>query len=127
MKVKGTIIPLHDKVLVSDMDFGEQRTTSGIFVTSDNGKSSGIHPRWGRVWAVGPEQQDVKVGEWILVEHGRWTRTVEYQTDDGSVIELRMVDNNAILMSSDEKPSDVLIVNSVGAGSNVNFNIPGAT
>lgn len=107
MKVKGTVLPLGDKIFVSDMEFGEQQTASGIFVPADNAKSSGVHPRWGRVWAVGPEQSAVSVGEWILVEHGRWTRTVEYENPDGSITELRMVDNDAILVVSDERPSDV--------------------
>jgi co-chaperonin GroES (HSP10) len=107
MKVQGTLNPLHDKVFVSDMEFGEQKTASGIFIPSDNAKSSGVHPRWGRVFAIGPDQKHVAVGEWVLVEHGRWTRTVEYQTTDGAVIEIRMVDNDAILVAADEKPSDV--------------------
>lgn len=106
-KVVGKIIPLRDNVLVSDMEFGLEKTKSGIIVTSDNGKTQGIHPRWGKVWAVGPEQIDIKVGEWVCVEHGRWTRTVEVETEDG-IIELRMIDNNAVLMTADEKPDDVM-------------------
>jgi co-chaperonin GroES (HSP10) len=128
MKLTGKVTPLHAKVFVSDMEFGIQQTASGIFLHSDDGKSTGIHPRWGRVWAIGPEQVDVKIGEWILVEHGRWTRTFEYENDDGSVTELRMVDNEAILMSADELPEDsVMRMAPVGPGSNANFNIPGAT
>lgn len=107
MKVQGNIVPLRDNVLVSDMDFGMEKTKSGIYLTSDNGKTQGIHPRWGKVWAIGPEQQDIKVGEWVCVEHGRWTRTIEFETDSG-LIELRMVDTNAILMTSDEKPDDIM-------------------
>ena len=103
MKVKGKIVPIKDNVIVSDMDFGMQTTKAGIVLTSDNGKAEGIYPRWGRVWAVGPEQTDVNVGEWILIEHGRWGRTVEFDLDD-SVIELRRVDTKAILASADEKP-----------------------
>lgn len=125
MKVKGTVKPLHDKVFVSEMNFGEEKTASGIVLTSDNGKGQGVHPRWGKVWAVGPTQQDVKVGEWVLVEHGRWTRTVEYEAEDGTVIEVRMIDNDGILAVADEKPSDVMRNVAAGAGSNVNFNIPG--
>lgn len=106
-KVVGKIIPLRDNVLVSDMEFGLEKTKSGIIVTSDNGKTQGIHPRWGKVWAVGPEQIDIKVGEWVCVEHGRWTRTVEVETEDG-IVELRMIDNNAVLMTADEKPDDVM-------------------
>lgn len=126
MKVKGKVVPIKDHVLVSDMDFGMQKTASGIVITSDNGKSSGVKPRWGKVWAIGPDQREVKVGEWICVEHGRWTRTIELEQDDGSILELRRVETNAIMISADEKPSDVDIRGGIGAGSNVNFNIPGA-
>lgn len=106
MKVQGTIKPLRDTIFVTDMEFGEQTSTGGIVVLSSNGKSRGIHPRWGRVWAVGDTQTAIKVGEWILVEHGRWTRTVEIETDD-STVEIRMVDNNAILLSADSRPDDI--------------------
>jgi co-chaperonin GroES (HSP10) len=126
MVTKGKIRPIRDHVIISDMEFGMQKTATGILIHSDNGKSSGVKPRWGRVWAVGPEQTEVKVGEWIMVEHGRWTRTFEVEQDDGSVLELRRVDNSAILMSADERPDDVDIRKTIGAGSNVNFNIPGA-
>lgn len=124
MKVRGTIRPIRDHVLVSDMDFGMQQTKTGIFITSDNGKSSGVKPRWAKVYAIGPEQKDVQIGDWICVEHGRWTRTIELEQDDGSVLELRRVENSAILMSADEKPDDVDIRSGIGPGSNVNFNIP---
>lgn len=81
MAVTGKIIPLKDKILITDMEFGLEQTKSGIILQSDNGKTTGIHPRWGRVWAVGPEQKDVEVGQWICIEHGRWTRTWEIEED----------------------------------------------
>jgi co-chaperonin GroES (HSP10) len=125
--VKGQFQPLHDKVFVCDMEFGDEVTKSGIVLRSDNGKSEGIHPRWGRVWAIGPKQQDVKVGEWILVEHSRWTRTIHWEDEDGEITPIRMVELNAIILVSDEEPEDVIMRSTVvGAGSNVNFNIPGA-
>ena len=104
MKVQGTVRPVSDKILVSDMDFGEQKTSGGIFVASSNGKANGIVPRWARVWAVGPEQRDVSVGEWILIEHGRWTRTIEVETENGDSVEIRLVDNNAVMASADARP-----------------------
>jgi len=125
MKLTGTITPLHDKVIVADMNFGDEQTESGLIIQSTNSKGTGVVPRWARVWAVGPEQQDVKVGEWILIEHARWTRTIEYENEDGSITELRMADLDAIMLAADEKPSGVMISVSHGAGSNVNFNIPG--
>jgi co-chaperonin GroES (HSP10) len=107
MKVTGKIIPLRNNVLISNMEFGMQKSASGILINSNDGKASGIHPRWGKVWAVGPEQTDIAVDDWILVEHGRWTRTIEFETDNGTMVELRMVDTNAILASADEKPEDI--------------------
>ena len=108
MKVTGIIKPLGDRVFVSDMEFGEQKTATGIFIPSANGKSEGISPRWGRVWAIGPDQKDLKIGDWILVEHGRWTRTVEVEQKDGSILEVRMVESSAIMMVTDEQPQDTL-------------------
>lgn len=115
MKVVGKLVPIRDKVLVSDMNFDSQKTLSGIIIPSDNGKVHGIHPRWAKVFAVGNEQKEVKVGEWILLEHGRWTRGIEYELENGEIIELRMVDNAAIMMSADEPPKDAQFAFQVGA------------
>lgn len=107
MALKEKVTPLKDKILVVDMDFGPQKTAGGIYVPSADGKVQGIHPRWGRVWAVGAEQIDVKVGEWVLVEHGRWTRTIEIEDENGNILEARMIDNDAIILASDEKTTDI--------------------
>ena len=73
---------------------------------SDDGKSEGVRHRWGRVWAIGPAQKDVEVGEWILLEHGRWTRGVTVVDEKGDEIVIRRADINAILMVTDEDPGD---------------------
>ena len=126
-KITGIIEPLNDKVFVSDMNFEADVTAGGIVLPSDNAKSTGIHPRWAKVWAIGPTQKDIKVGEWICVQHGRWTRTIEVAADDGSTLELRVVDNDAVMIATDNKPENTIMRSEpVGAGSNVNFNIPGA-
>jgi co-chaperonin GroES (HSP10) len=106
MKVTGKIIPIRDNVLVTDMNFDQRVSKGGIVLPSDDGKSEGVRHRWCRVWAIGPEQQDVKVGEWILVEHGRWTRGVIVELEDGSDITMRRVDLKGILMVTDEEPGD---------------------
>jgi hypothetical protein len=96
---------LRDWVVVNDMKFDERITTSGIVLLNDNGKGTGIRPRWGRVYAVGPNQTDVKAGQWVCVAHGRWTRGVK--VDDGSGEKtLRKIDPKDILLVSDEQPSD---------------------
>jgi co-chaperonin GroES (HSP10) len=107
-KVTGKLKPIRDNILITDMDFGEQKTASGIFIPSDDGKSEGVKSRWGRVWAIGPEQTDVKVGEWILLEHGRWTRGVTIVEEGGTEITIRRADTKAILMVTDEKPNQII-------------------
>jgi co-chaperonin GroES (HSP10) len=97
---------LHDWVLISDMEFGEVTTASGLVIRSDNGKSHGIKPRWGKVYCVGPEQQDVKVGDWILVEHGRWTRAMHIN-DGERELAVHRVDTKCIIGVTDEKPNDL--------------------
>jgi co-chaperonin GroES (HSP10) len=109
--IRGKIKPIRDRVLISDMEFGDEKTQSGIVVLSGNGKSSGIKPRWGRVFAIGPEQEDVKVGEWIYVDHGRWSRGVTIEDETGTEIIIRLVDNKDILLSADTPPEDVLFNN----------------
>jgi co-chaperonin GroES (HSP10) len=113
--VKGTLKPLHNRVLVSDMEFGEQKTATGIIIRSDDGKTEGIKPRWGRVFAKGPENDDdYQIGDWILVEHGRWTRGTQYDNGAPEPITIRMVEAESIMMWSDEKPNDVDIREGIG-------------
>ena len=107
--VKGTPKAFGDNVLVTDMHFGEQVTKSGIIIADDDGTTRGIYPRWARVYDKGPENKDeFKVGDWILIMHGRWTRGVAVETLDGK-IEIRKVDLSSILATSTEKPNGLNI------------------
>jgi len=99
------IQPLGKRVLVSKMRFGEKKTKGGIILLDDDGTEAGIHPRWSQVYAVGPKQEDVKVGQWILVAHGRWSRALKV-VNDNEELEVRMVDENDILIVSDDEPAD---------------------
>ena len=42
-KFKSKVKAIGDKVLVCDMDFGEQKTKGGLIISSDDGKSRGVH------------------------------------------------------------------------------------
>ncbi len=113
---KGKIRALRDRVLVSEMHFGEQKTTSGIIIKNDDGTTRGIYPRWGKVHNKGSENKDeYEIGDWILIEHGRWTRSFTVDEGNGEV-ELRMVDPNCVLMYSKEKPTGVQIGNEYSDG-----------
>jgi|TARA_R110002012_G_scaffold250101_1_gene427749 co-chaperonin GroES (HSP10) len=101
--VENDIKPLKKRVLVSDMHFGERKSKGGIIMMDDDGSEGGIHPRWGKVYAIGDQQEDVKVGEWVMVSHGRWSRGFKVKKN-GVELEVRMIDENDILLVSDEEP-----------------------
>ncbi len=97
------ITPLKKRVLVSDMHFGETKTKGGIILADDDGTQSGIHPRWAKVYAVGKDQVDVEIGQWVMVSHGRWSRALKVKKE-GAELEVRMIDENDILLVSDDEP-----------------------
>jgi co-chaperonin GroES (HSP10) len=99
------LYPLNDNIIVSDMTFDQRITSGGIVLLNDDMKSSGIRPRWAKVYAIGPKQQDVKVGQYILISHGRWTRGIKIDDGEGEKV-IRKVDNNEILLISDEPVYD---------------------
>jgi len=101
--VENDIKPLKKRVLVSDMQFGATKSKGGIILLDDDGTEAGIHPRWAKVYAIGDQQDDVKVGEWVMVAHGRWSRALKVKKD-GNELEVRMIDENDILLVSDEEP-----------------------
>jgi len=104
-----------NRVLVSDMYFGEQTTKSGIILKDDNGTTRGVYPRWGRVYRKGPHNEDpYSEGDWVLVEHGRWTRGIT--VDDGEEREIRMVEAESILGWADERPDGAVLGNEYSDG-----------
>jgi co-chaperonin GroES (HSP10) len=104
---KDQLIALQDTVLVSEMLFDARITTGGIYIPNDNGTGHGIRPRWGKVYAVGPKQTSVKVGQWICVAHGRWTRGLDIEDETGKLT-IRKIDPKDILLISDleDAPND---------------------
>jgi co-chaperonin GroES (HSP10) len=102
---KHQLRALHDHVIVSEMVFDQRITQSGLILLNDNGTTLGIRPRWGQVYAVGPEQKDAQVGQWICVAHGRWTRGLDIEDESGQRT-IRRIDPEDILLISDTMPQD---------------------
>jgi co-chaperonin GroES (HSP10) len=96
-----------DHIIVSEMHFDERISKGGIILPDDDTKSSGIRPRWAKIYGLGPEQDDpqLEIGKWILISHGRWTRGITVETPLGKQT-LRKVDPNDILLVSDEPMED---------------------
>tara|TARA_B100001287_G_scaffold276861_1_gene290254 strand:- start:189 stop:596 length:408 start_codon:yes stop_codon:yes gene_type:complete len=103
-KFKGSLTAIGNRVLVTHMDFGEQRTAGGLIISSDDGQTRGIYPRWGKVYDKGPKNDDpYEIGHWVLIEHGRWTRSVLLEQEEED-LEVRMVEAESILAWSNEQP-----------------------
>lgn len=104
MQVKA----LPGKVLVTDLERGA-RVIGGIIIPDDNGKSEGIRPRWGKVYSIGDGVIDIKEGQWILIENGRWTRMLKVKQEDGTDIQLWGVEYpESVLLASDSEPETVI-------------------
>ena len=106
MSIEATSFrPLHAQVFVADLEHGVRKTEAGILIPDDNMSNRGIRERWARVYAIGPEVEGVEVGEWVLVEHGRWTNGIDF-TENGEPIKLWRIDYpDAVLLASDTNPA----------------------
>ena len=102
---------LQNYVIVTDMNFKEKISYGGIIIPNSDGKLEGVHARWGKVYAVGPRQQDVRTGQYVLVKHGRWTRGTLIEDQEGEKT-IRRIDDADILMVSDDPMQD----ESIGQG-----------
>jgi hypothetical protein len=94
---------LHDHIIVRDMSFDLRQLASGIMLLGDDGKTDGIRPRWAKVYAIGPDQQDVAIGQWVLVEHGRWTRGLKVSIE-GEEFVIRRADPNGVIFAQNDEP-----------------------
>jgi co-chaperonin GroES (HSP10) len=118
-KVKVRALP--KDILVINMDMGEQVTDAGIVIASDDGKAHGVKPRWAEVYKVGNDCGiNVKEGQWVLIEHGRWTRKIKI--DDGlGEKEFQKVEVKSIVAVSDQKPNDFYIGQEYSNGSSMDI------
>jgi hypothetical protein len=117
VKVKA----LSKDILVVGMDMGAQKTSAGLIIQSDDGKAHGVKPRWAQVYKVGSECGiNVKEGQWILIEHGRWTRKIKIDDGEGEK-EFQKVEVKSIIAVADEKPNDFYIGQEFSNGDSMNI------
>jgi co-chaperonin GroES (HSP10) len=97
--------PTPDKIFVTDLERGMSRTAGGIILADDVGKDKGIRPRWGRVALVGTNITDVTPGDWVFIEHGRWSVGIDMLDETtGKTVRLWHIDDKAMLMVSETDP-----------------------
>jgi hypothetical protein len=109
--MEGTLTKLRalpDRILATKGDFGEHVTKSGLIIRGTNGTNAGIVPRWFQVFEIGTNVKTIKQGQWILVEHGRWTSGINVDDDRLDKDDLVwQIDPNGILGVSDHKPDNL--------------------
>lgn len=97
--------PINDVVLVSDMESGNKLTRGGILLLDDDKKNEGIRERWARVYATGPDVDDLQKGDWVLLKHGRWTPAIKFDDATGEELKLWRIDYpDAVIMIADDVP-----------------------
>jgi co-chaperonin GroES (HSP10) len=118
---KINVRPLSKDLLVINMDMGEQTTKGGIVVLSDDGKAHGVKPRWAQVYKVGSSCEiDVKEGQWVLIEHGRWTRKIKIDDGEGEK-EFQKVEVKSVIAVVDQRPNDFYIGQEFSNGSSLDI------
>lgn len=105
MIVASNFRPIKKTILVSEIESGMQYR-NGIIIPDDDMKERGIHARWAKVAAIGPDVYDIEVGDWVLVEHGRWGRGIE-MCIAGVEATYRNVDFDDLYVVQKEKPEGI--------------------
>jgi len=96
---------LTNKILCNYIEKGQQTTVGGIVLMDDDNSESGIRPRWMQVYSVGPEVKSVTEGQWVMVEHGRWTHGMTMRDENDEEFTLWGAEEEAILLVADEEPN----------------------
>ena len=119
---KMQVRPLSKDLLVINMDMGEMKSAGGIVIQSDDGKAHGVKPRWAQVYKVGTECEiDVEEGQWVLIEHGRWTRKIKIDDGQGEK-EFQKVEVKSVIAVTNERPNDFYIGQEFSNGSSMDIN-----
>lgn len=96
--------PIKDNVFVTELDHGMKTTQGGIILMDDNMTDRGIRDRWAKVYAIGPDVEDIKPGDWVLIAHGRWTNVITFHLPEGDLKMWRIEYPESVLLVSDEDP-----------------------
>ena len=110
----ATLRAIKDVILAYNGDFNDHITDSGIVIKSTAGKNEGITPRWFQVLDVGEDTRYlVSEGQWIYVEYGRWSESLELSDDrlpEGKGKVWR-IDPKGCMLVSDDAPANTFQFN----------------
>lgn len=79
-----------------------KKSKAGLLIADKDMDATGIKPRWFEVYSVGENIDWLKEGQYVFVEHGRWTRGMDVDDD----LKLYMLDNKDCMLVSDTLPDE---------------------
>lgn len=82
----------------------ERKTAAGIIITENNMADSAIRNRWFQVISVGPDQPYIAQDQYVLVEHGRWSRGIDVHGTSRPEDFIFNIDADSILGTRDDNP-----------------------
>jgi len=96
---------LNNKILCHYIEKGQQVSAGGIVLPDDDNSEGGIRPRWLQVYSVGPDVKGITEGQWVMVEHGRWTHGMTMRNEDNEEFTVWAAEEESILLVADEEPN----------------------
>jgi co-chaperonin GroES (HSP10) len=100
---------LNDTIIFEFLDeiqdgFFATRTKSGLILQTQNPEMNASLPRWGKVYAVGPDVKDVIVNDYILLAPLHWSTNFKF----GDTRYNRAFEKDVLLIADDvEDPSQL--------------------
>ena len=109
--------PMAGKVFVHNFKKGERKIGS-IIISNDDGKAQGIRPRWAQVLATANDVTSVSAGQWLLIDHGRWSRSINMRESNEESDETLFDETEfwqvdypkGILCVSEVEPDDTIMI-----------------
>jgi len=83
---------------------GHRVLASGILLPDKDMELSGIRPRWFKVESIGPLVKFIEEGQFVFVEHGRWSNEMKILQKGGDTTSVWLLDNEKCLLVSDIDP-----------------------
>lgn len=78
------------------------RKKGALFIKDKDGDTSGISPRWFRVVSVGNGIDWLVEGQYVYVDHGRWSQGLKVNDE----LKVHLLDNKDCMMVSDDLPEE---------------------
>lgn len=87
LDINGNLKCLPNTLYVELLEVGERKTAGGIIIPMEDMRLNQrfIKPRWAKVYKKGENISNIEIGDWILLEHGKWSTALNIVDNNKSV------------------------------------------